>query len=76
MTDRIQVELDRERKRVEVMKEDLNKFAVELSATSQVAIIAEIARTNFHIKDMEDELEDMTFKSIVSDYFKDDNGRK
>ena len=72
MTDRIQEELDRERRRIEVMKEDLAKFAVELSATSQVAIIAEIARTNFHIKDMEQELEDMKFKSIVNDYFKED----
>lgn len=74
MTDRIQEELDKMKKRREVIHNDLVKFAVELSATSQVALIAEIARIDFHIKDMEDEIEDMTFKSIVSDYFKDDNG--
>lgn len=72
MTDRIQEELDRMRKRREVIHNDLKKFAVELSATSQVALIAEIARIDYHIKDMEDEIEDMTFKSIVSDYFKED----
>ena len=61
------------KKRREVIHNDLKKFAVELSATSQVALIAEIARIDLHIKDMEDEIEDMTFKSIVSDYFKEDD---
>lgn len=72
MTNKIQEELDRMRKRREVIHNDLKKFAVELSATSQVALIAEIARIDCHIRDMEDEIEDMTFKSIVSDYFKED----
>lgn len=72
MTDRVQEELNKMRKRREVIHNDLVKFAVELSATSQVALIAELARIDVHIKDMEDELEDMTFKSIVSDYFKED----
>jgi molecular chaperone GrpE (heat shock protein) len=71
--DRIQQELEVMRRRLEVMQNDLKKFAVELSATSQVAIIAEIARTSLHIKDIEDELEDMQFKSIVNDYFKEDD---
>ena len=73
MNDRIQEELDKMRKRREVIHNDLQKLAVELSATSQVALIAEIARIDLHIKDMEDEIEDMTFKSIVSDYFKEDD---
>lgn len=73
MTDRIQEELDKMRKRREVIHNDLVKFAVELSATSQVALIAELARIDVHIKDMEDELEDMRFKSIVSDYFRSDD---
>lgn len=72
MSDRIQEELDKMRKRREVIHNDLQKFAVELSATSQVALIAEIARIDLHIKDMEDEIEDMTFKSIISDYFRED----
>lgn len=75
MNDRIEEELMLMRKRREVIRNDLQKFAVELSATSQVALIAELARIEYHIKDMEDELDDMTFKSIVSDYFKDSNGQ-
>lgn len=74
MTDRIQEELDKMKKRREVIHDDLVKFAVELSATSQVALIAELARIDMHIKDMQNELEDMTFRDIVSEYFKDNNG--
>lgn len=72
MTDRIQEELDKMKKRREVIHNDLKKFAVELSATSQVALIAELARIDMHIKDMQNELEDMTFRDIVSEYFKED----
>lgn len=72
MTDRIQEELDKMRKRREVIHNDLKKFAVELSATSQVALIAELARIDNYIRDIEQELDDMKFKSIVNDYFKDD----
>ena len=72
MTDRIEEELNMMRKRREVIRNDLQKFAVELSATSQVALIAELARIEYHIKDIEQELDDMKFKSIVNDYFKED----
>jgi archaellum component FlaC len=72
MSDRIEEELSMMRKRREVIRNDLQKFAVELSATSQVALIAELARIEYHIKDIENELEDMKFKSIVNDYFKED----
>lgn len=72
MTDRIQEELDKMRKRREVIHNDLKKFAVDLSATSQVALIAELARIDNYIRDIEQELDDMKFKSIVNDYFKDD----
>lgn len=73
MSDRIEEELEKMRKRREVIHDDLKKFAVELSATSQVALIAELARIDNHIRDIEKELDDMRFKSIVSDYFKDGN---
>ena len=72
MSDRVEEELSMMRKRRQVIRNDLQKFAVELSATSQVALIAELARIEYHIKDIEDELEDMKFKSIISDYFKED----
>lgn len=70
--DRIEEELQQMRKRRDVIKADIKRFALELSATSQVALIAEMARIEFHIKDIEDELADMKFKNIVNDYFKED----
>ena len=68
--DRIQQEIDVWQKRRDVIHEDLNKFAVELSATSQVALIFEMTRIDAHIKDMKDELAEMQWQSIVSDYHK------
>jgi hypothetical protein len=72
MTDRIQEEIDAWRKRRDVINTDLEKFAVELSAVAQVVLIMEIARIDAHIKDMKDELADMQWQSIVSDYHKND----
>lgn len=69
---RVEEELAKERKRRQVIHNDLKKFAVELSATSQVALIAELARIDNHIRDIEAELEDMKFRNIVNDYFKED----
>ena len=73
MTDRIQEEIDAWRKRRDVINTDLEKFAVELSAVAQVVLIMEITRIDAHIKDMTDELEDMKFNSIISDYYKRDS---
>lgn len=70
MIDRIQEEIDVWQKRRDVIKADLEKFAVELSATSQVVLMIEIARIDAHIKDMKDELADMQWQSIISDYHK------
>ena len=72
MTDKVEQELIEMRRRRDVIDRDLKKFAVELSATSQVALIAELARIDNHIRDIENELEDMKFKDIISDYFRDD----
>lgn len=69
---RIEEELAKERKRRQVIHNDLRKFAIELSATSQVALIAELARIDNYIRDIEAELEDMKFRNIVNDYFTDD----
>lgn len=69
---RVEEELAKERKRRQVIHNDLKKFAVELSATSQVALIAELARIDNHIRDIEAELEDMKFRNIVNDYFTDE----
>lgn len=70
MIDRIQEEIDVWQKRRDVIKEDLNKFPAELSATSQVVLMIEIARIDAHIKDMKNELADMQWQSIISDYHK------
>lgn len=69
---RVEEELAKERKRRQVIHNDLKKFAVELSATSQVALIAELARIDNYIRDIEAEIEDMKFRNIVNDYFTDD----
>lgn len=69
---RVEEELAKERKRRQVIHNDLKKFAVELSATSQVALIAELARIDNHIRDIEAEIEDMKFRNIVNDYFTDE----
>jgi hypothetical protein len=70
MTDRIKEEIDAWRKRRDVINTDLEKFAVELSAVAQVVLIMEITRIDAHIKDMKDELADMQWQSIISDYHK------
>ena len=73
MSDRIQEEIDVWQKRRDVIKADLEKFAVELSATSQVVLIKEIAIIDSHIKDMRDELADMQWQNIVSDFYNGDH---
>lgn len=73
MSDRIQEEIDVWQKRSDAIKADLEKFVFELSTVAQVVLIMEIARIDAHIKDMTDELEDMKFDGIVSDYYKRDS---
>jgi hypothetical protein len=57
------------RKKVEVMNKDLEKFAVELSATSQVAIIARVVLLESDIKDYEAMLDTLKFEEIVGGEF-------
>ena len=57
------------RKRVEVMQKDLERFAVELSATSQVAIIGRIVFIERDIKDYEAMLDTLAFEEIVEGEF-------
>jgi len=57
--------------KLKVMQEDLEKFAVELSATSQVAIIARIVNVESDIKDYTRMLEMLQFEDIVRGEFKD-----
>lgn len=57
--------------KLKIMQEDLEKFAVELSATSQVAIIARIVNVESDIKDYTRMLEMLQFEDIVRGEFKD-----
>jgi archaellum component FlaC len=69
--DKIKEELEQYQERRKKIRNDLKKFAAELSAVSQVALIVELSRIDNHIRDIEKELNDMKFHNIVSDMFKD-----
>jgi hypothetical protein len=64
----IEEELKVLNKKVEVMQNDLTKFAVELSATSQVAIIARIVQIEIQIKEYEAMLDVLAFEDITKDF--------
>ena len=69
--DKIKEELEQYQERRKKIRNDLKKFAAELSAVSQVALIVELSRIDNHIRDIEKELNDMKFHNIVSNMFKD-----
>lgn len=50
------------------MEDDLTKFAVELSATSQVAIIARLVQTQQEIEEYEKMLDFIDFEEITKDF--------
>jgi len=53
-----------------VMEAELKKFATELSAPSQVAIIARLVQTQHQIDEYEKMLDFIDFEEIVGDQFK------
>lgn len=55
--------------KVKVMKDDLQKFAADLSATSQVAIIARIVLIEKDIEEFKGMLEFLDFEEIVKGEF-------
>jgi hypothetical protein len=57
------------RKKVNVMRKDLERFAIELSATSQVAIIARIVVLEQDIQEYESMLDIILFEEIVGGEF-------
>jgi hypothetical protein len=65
----IEEELKSLRQKQKVMENDLSKFATELSATSQVAIIARIAIVRQDIDDYQKMLDILAFDDIVRDQF-------
>jgi predicted component of viral defense system (DUF524 family) len=67
--DELEKEIAALRKKVEIMNEDLKKFSAELSATSQVAIIARIVLLERDIEDYEAMLDTLKFEEIVGGEF-------
>lgn len=65
----IEEELKVLRQRRDVINNDLDKFAVELSAASQVAMIARVVLTEAQISEMESMLDMLTFEDIVDGQF-------
>lgn len=54
-------------KKIEVMEKDLKTFAVELSATSQVAIIAKMVYVQAQIEEYEKMIDLLDFQEITKD---------
>ena len=67
MKDRARQELETLKARRRAMRKDLENLAVELSATSQVLIMFELARLENEIREMEQELETMAFEEFMRD---------
>jgi len=65
----IEEELKSLRQKQKVMENDLSKFATELSATSQVAIIARIVIVQQDIDDYKKMLDILAFDDIVRNQF-------
>lgn len=66
----IEKEIKESIKRLDAMQSDLKRFATELSATSQVAIIARIVLTEQDIKQYESMLDVLKFDEIIDGEFK------
>lgn len=73
MNDRLEEELTLLKRRRAAMKKDLNTLAVELSATSQVVIMREIAILDNEIREMTEEIETMAFEQFMKEKW--DDGR-
>jgi 5'(3')-deoxyribonucleotidase len=70
MKNNLQEEIDAMKSKKDKISSDLEKFAVELSAASQVTLIARIVTLDALIKDKHDELAEIKWQEIVSDYHK------
>lgn len=73
MSDRLEEELTLLKRRRAAMKKDLDTLAAELSATSQVIIMREIAILDNEIREMTEEIETMAFEQFMKERW--DDGR-
>lgn len=67
MSDRLEEELTLLKRRRAAMKKDLDTLAAELSATSQVIIMREIAILDNEIRDLTNEIETMAFEKFMKE---------
>lgn len=67
MSDRLEEELTLLKRRRAAMKKDLDTLAAELSATSQVIIMREIAILDNEIREMTEEIETMAFEQFMKE---------
>ena len=67
MSDRLEEELTLLKRRRAAMKKDLDTLAAELSATSQVIIMREIAILDNEIRYLTNEIETMAFEQFMKE---------
>ena len=63
--DKIEEELGRMQARRNAIWNDLKQQGIVLSAASQTALIGEIASIDVHIKDMKNQLEEMSWQEFM-----------
>lgn len=71
MSNRLEEELTLLKRRRAAMKKDLDTLAAELSATSQVIIMREIAILDNEIRDLTNEIETMAFEQFMKEKWND-----
>lgn len=72
MDNKFQKEISAMQNTINVVNNDLNKFSKELSAESQVALIAYIVVLNAEIEYRQNRITDTEFKNIVNNFYKGD----
>lgn len=63
--DKVEEELEKMQARRNAIWNDLKQQGAVLSAASQVALIGEIASIDVHIKDMKNQLEEMSWQEFM-----------
>lgn len=73
MSNRLEEELKVMMARRNAIKNDLNNLAVEMSATSQVVLIVEVARLDNDIRELKEEMETMAFEDFMREAWNGEN---
>lgn len=73
MSDGLKDELDVLIARRRAIRKDLETLAVEMSATSQVILIVEVARLDNDIRELKEEMETMAFEDFMREAWNGEN---